>query len=204
MALQEMLLIGFTVGLTGAMMPGPMLFATIESSLRTGWTAGPRIVLGHAVLAAVTCLLIIYGMSAIVSQSAIRAISLIGGASLCLFGLLTLKNRGKASPDMKSSPVTASPFLAGIITSASNPYFWLWWLSAGSSLIMEGLRTGLIAAGIFVTGHWIADAVWYSFVSGSFSRGKAFISDRVYRHILTACGLFLFAFGSWFIVRQFG
>lgn len=68
---------------------------------------------------------------------------------------------------MKSSPVAASLFLARIITSASNPYFWLWWLSAGSSLIMEGLRTGLIAAGVFVTGHWIADAVWYSFVSGT-------------------------------------
>lgn len=32
----EMLLIGFAVGLTGAMVPGPMLFATIESSLRQG------------------------------------------------------------------------------------------------------------------------------------------------------------------------
>lgn len=202
MTLPEMLLIGFTVGLTGAMMPGPMLFATIESSLRAGWTAGPRIVLGHAVIEAAACVLIIYGMSAIVSESAIRIVSLIGGASLCLFGWLILKDRGKASLDMKGSPITSSPFLAGVITSASNPYFWIWWLSAGSSLIIEGLKTGLIAAGIFVTGHWIADAVWYSFISGSFGRGRTFMSDRMYRRILAACGLFLFVFGLWFIVRQ--
>ena len=35
------LLIGFTVGLTGALVPGPMLFATIEASLKKGWIAGP-------------------------------------------------------------------------------------------------------------------------------------------------------------------
>ncbi|MCX9010594.1 MAG: LysE family transporter [Candidatus Methanoperedens sp.] len=64
-----------------------------------------------------------------------------------MFGWLILKDRGKASLDMRGSPITASPFLAGVITSASNPYFWIWWLSAGSSLIMEGLKTGLIAAG---------------------------------------------------------
>jgi len=44
MTIIEMLFIGFAVGLTGAMVPGPMLFATIESSLKIGWTAGPKII----------------------------------------------------------------------------------------------------------------------------------------------------------------
>ncbi|MCX9010595.1 MAG: hypothetical protein OIN66_05665 [Candidatus Methanoperedens sp.] len=65
-----------------------MLFATIESSLRAGWTAGPRIVLGYAVLEAATCILVIYGMSAIMSESAIRVISIVGELrSVCSDGL---------------------------------------------------------------------------------------------------------------------
>jgi len=202
MTLLEMLLIGFAVGLTGAMAPGPMLFATIESSLRTGWAAGPKIVLGHAVLEAFISILIIYGMSALVNDSVIRIISFIGGIALCLFGWIVLRDRGKASLDIERSSATTEPVFAGILTSASNPYFWIWWLSAGNSLIMEGLKTGLIAAGIFITGHWIADMCWYSFVSISLSRGKTLMSNKVYRQILTACGLFLFIFGLWFIIRQ--
>ncbi len=198
----EMLLIGFAVGLTGAMTPGPMLFATIGSSLRAGWAAGPKIVLGHAVLEAFISILIVFGLSAVVSDSIIRTISFAGGLFLCIFGLFILRDMKKAIPDIEHAPAAAGPVFAGIITSASNPYFWLWWLSAGNSLIMEGLKTGLIAAGIFLTGHWIADTVWYSFVSFSLSRGKKFMPDNIYRHILTACGLFLFIFCLWFISRQ--
>lgn len=199
----EMLLIGFAVGLTGAMAPGPMLFATIESSLRAGWAAGPKIVIGHAVLEAFICILIVFGLSAVVSDSIIRTISFAGGLFLCIFGLFILRDRKKASLDIEHTPTAAGPIFAGVVTSASNPYFWLWWLSAGNSLIMEGLKTGLIAAGIFVMGHWIADTVWYSFVSVSLSRGKKFMSNNIYRYILTACGLFLLIFGLWFIIRQF-
>ncbi|MEA1895812.1 MAG: LysE family translocator, partial [Euryarchaeota archaeon] len=46
----ESLTFGFVIGLTGAIVPGPMLFATIDASLRRGWIAGPEIVLGHALV----------------------------------------------------------------------------------------------------------------------------------------------------------
>ncbi|MDP3105069.1 MAG: LysE family transporter [Candidatus Methanoperedens sp.] len=197
----EMLLIGFAVGLTGAMVPGPMLFATIESSLKTGWTAGPKIVFGHALLEIFTCILIIAGMTAIMNERVISAISLIGGISLIVFGGMILKGREKAGFDIKSSSSVTNPVLAGIMTSASNPFFWLWWLSAGNGLLVEGLRTGLTAAGVFVLGHWMADTAWYSLVSGSFSRGRSLMPERLYRSILAACGMFLIVFGLWFIIR---
>lgn len=116
----EMLLIGFAVGLTGAMTPGPMLFATIESSLRAGWVAGPKIVIGHAALEAFISILIVFGLSAVISNSIIR-ISFAGGLSLCIFGLFILRDRKKASLDIEHTPAAAGPVFAGIITSASNP-----------------------------------------------------------------------------------
>jgi threonine/homoserine/homoserine lactone efflux protein len=120
-----------------------------------------------------TCVLIIAGMTAIMNDSVISAISLIGGISLVIFGSLIFKGRDKASLEIRSGSLVAGPVLAGILTSASNPYFWLWWLSAGNGLLVEGLRTGLAAAGVFVLGHWMADAAWFLLVSGSFSSGKA-------------------------------
>jgi len=201
MTILEMLFIGFAVGLTGAMVPGPMLFATIESSLKSGWTAGPRIVFGHIILEIFTCVLIIAGMTAIMNDSIISAISVIGGISMVMFGGLIFKGREKASLDIESGTLVASPVLAGILTSASNPYFWIWWLSAGNGILMEGLRTGLAAACVFVLGHWMADAAWFLLVSGSFSQGKALMPEGVYRNLLAACGSFLIVFGLWFIIR---
>jgi threonine/homoserine/homoserine lactone efflux protein len=39
----ETLILAFTIGLTGALAPGPTLVATINSSLQRGWTMGPKV-----------------------------------------------------------------------------------------------------------------------------------------------------------------
>ncbi|QLC49515.1 LysE family transporter [Methanolobus zinderi] len=196
----EMLAIGFAVGMTGALVPGPMLFATIDTSLKKGWRAGPELVLGHAALELVICILILYGITA-VSDNTILAISIIGGATLIIFGLLTIRGAKKASdPINEHTGTSTSPILAGIVTSASNPYFWIWWLAAGSALVLRGLEISMFAAAMFVIGHWTADLGYFTFVSASFSRGKKLMSPKLYERVLMSCGLFLVLFGSWFII----
>lgn len=198
--LLEMLTIGFAVGMTGALVPGPMLFATIDTSLKRGWQAGPEIFAGHAALEFLVCLFIIYGITS-VSDNMVTAISLIGGAALVIFGFLTVKNAKSAAGSMhEHGKASASPMLAGVVASASNPYFWLWWLAAGSALVLRGLEISILAAAMFVTGHWLADLGYFTVVSTSFSRGKRFMSPKLYEMVLISCGLFLVLFGSWFII----
>jgi threonine/homoserine/homoserine lactone efflux protein len=198
--LLEMLAIGFAVGMTGALVPGPMLFTTIDTSLKRGWQAGPEIFIGHAALEFLVCIFVIYGIASI-SDSTVMAISIIGGITLVIFGILTIRNAKGATRSMdKHGTVGTNPVLAGIVTSISNPYFWLWWLAAGSALLLKGLEISLFAAALFVTGHWLADLSYFTLVSVSFSRGKRLMSPKVYERVLTSCGLFLVLFGSWFIV----
>ena len=45
-----MLAMAFVIGLTGALAPGPTLVATVNSSLRYGWKAGPKVAAGHALV----------------------------------------------------------------------------------------------------------------------------------------------------------
>ena len=198
--LLEMLAIGFAVGMTGALVPGPMLFATIDTSLKKGWKAGPEVFIGHAALEFLVCILVIFGMTT-VSDNTVLVISMIGGGTLIIFGILTIRNAKGAGDSMyEHKTVNTNPALAGVITSASNPYFWLWWLAAGSALVLRGLEIGLLAAALFVIGHWIADLSYFTVVSTSFSRGKRLMSPKVYERVLMSCGLFLVLFGSWFII----
>lgn len=72
----EALLLGFSVGLTGALVPGPMLFATIEISLKKGWLAGPQVVFGHMLVEAMLYMLILLGAVSIVDSDMISLIFL--------------------------------------------------------------------------------------------------------------------------------
>ncbi len=91
------LLLGFTLGLTGALVPGPMLFATIELSLRKGWLAGPKVVFGHILVEPVLSVLILFGAASLIGSGTISAISVIGGLALAVFGMLTVKDAKAAA-----------------------------------------------------------------------------------------------------------
>lgn len=197
----QMLVIGFTIGLTGALVPGPMLFATIETSLKKGWTSGPLVVSGHALIELLIFILIAAGFSTLAFQGAVPWISTVGGGVLVVFGVMTLQ-AGKEASLSGGNSVFSSPFTAGVITSVSHPYFWLWWLTAGAGLILMGLKTSMLVATTFLFGHLMADLSWYTLVSTAFSRGRSLMSDRTYRLTLMGCGLFLVLFGIWFMSAQ--
>lgn len=200
------ILLGFTIGLTGALMPGPMLFATIETSLKKGWTAGPEVVLGHMMIELVICLLIFFGAATFFGNSAISFIFLIGGLALVVFGLLTVKDaRSAAFSSMTSQnssglKMQSNPTLMGLVTSVSNPYFWIWWLTAGGAILLREYELGIFSAIAFILGHWTADLSWFTAVSGSISRGKALLSQKTHTYVLYACGAFLIVFGFYFML----
>jgi threonine/homoserine/homoserine lactone efflux protein len=197
----KMLGIGFFLGLTGALVPGPMLFATIETSLTKGWLSGPKVVSGHALIELVIFVLIVAGFSTQAAQGAVLWISIVGGAVLVVFGIMTIKE-GKHATLSGGNSVFKSPFAAGVVTSISHPYFWLWWLTVGAGLVLMGLEISLVAAVIFLLGHLIADLSWYTLVSTAFSRGKSLMSEGTYQKILVGCGVFLMVFGVWFMTSQ--
>jgi len=202
-AIIEMFFLGFLIGLTGALAPGPTLIATINASLKGGWTMGPRVTLGHAVVEVVMVLLIIAGLSVIIGGY-FWLIGGIGGAALIVFGVFTIIESRHTEfdlmpPQSEGLGTTTGPFLAGMLTSISNPYFWLWWLTVGSALMIGALYGGIATAIAFIIGHWAADLAWFTLVSISVHRGRFLLRGREYRWILALCGLFLIVFGVYYV-----
>jgi len=191
----ETLILAFTIGLTGALAPGPTLVVTINSSLQRGWTMGPKVAAGHALAEVVIFLLIVGGLAAVAEEET-GIVAAVSGTALILFGLLTLKGSKTATMEISEKGATSNPYLAGALTSVANPYFWIWWLSVGSALVLAELREGLVLAMIFMIGHWGADFGWYTFVSTSLDRGRTLLSEANYRRTLALCGAFLVLFGA--------
>jgi threonine/homoserine/homoserine lactone efflux protein len=139
----------FIVGLSGAMMPGPLLTATMVSSAERGWLAGPQIVLGHALLELALVAALLAGIAQFLVQPTVTmVIALVGGVFLIYLGITMIRDVGmgrlKTLPgsDAQSGsvPVTMHPILAGILISLFNPFWSVWW--ATSWLELPNLFSG--------------------------------------------------------------
>ena len=192
------LVLGFLIGLTGALAPGPTLVATINASLAGNWTAGLKVSLGHIVIETAIFFLIILGLASVANPYT-TAIAVIGGIALIVFGIMTISGSRSASLSAAPAQTKTSPYMAGLLTSAANPYFWIWWLSVGSALLIKALAGGLLLAVVFMIGHWAADTSWYVFVSTGVSKGRTILSDTTYHCIMAACGVFLVLFGLYYL-----
>lgn len=137
-------------------------------------------------------------------QGSSLVIAGVGGAALFVFGVLTVQSARGATLSLSSRSVgSRSPVVAGLITSISNPYFWIWWFSVGSVLLISSLANGLAGLVAFITGHWLSDLSWFTLVSVSIHKSRVLLGDREYKLILYACGGVLMIFGVWFIVSEF-
>jgi threonine/homoserine/homoserine lactone efflux protein len=195
----EMLSLGFLIGLTGALAPGPTLIATINASLKGGWSMGPRVTLGHMAVELVMVLLIVAGVSIIFGEYT-WLVAGVGGLALILFGILTLRDARTATIDISAEQTrSAQPFLAGVITSISNPYFWIWWFTVGSALLIGAYEGGIVLAVAFIIGHWAADLGWFTLISVSIHRGRFILEERQYHWLLGFCGAFLILFGVYYL-----
>jgi len=206
-------LLGLVIGLTGALAPGPTLVATVNTAVTGGWKTGPRVSAGHALVEAVIFSGIVLGLGTVPAVTEYAGlIGAVGGTALVLFGVLTLKGAGSPAP---GSPVpegsgrqpgrgTANPYLAGAVTSVANPYFWVWWFSVGSALVLAAAQQAFFFALAFLAGHWSADFGWYTAVSAGVHRGRRIFDERAYTWVLRGCGLFLILFGISYITLAAG
>jgi threonine/homoserine/homoserine lactone efflux protein len=98
-----------------------------------------------------------------------------------------------------------NPVLAGALISMSNPYWWIWWVTIGSALLvkfdvsMEKWQ-GLLA---FFLGHELGDLGWYMAVSVAIHFGGRAIPRGVLAGLLTACGVVIIGFGAYLGVSPF-
>ena len=90
--------------------------------------------------------------------------------------------------------------VAGVATSALNPFFILWWATIGSVLIMNSLEFGIAGFVLFTLVHWLCDLVWLSFVSILVYRTQSLWGRKFQQGLFITCSLLLIGFGGWFLI----
>lgn len=205
MSLWGVFISAFLIGFSGAMMPGPMLGVTINGSLKRGYTAGPLVVLGHGILELILIIVMTFGLKDFFSNPTVSGfIGLFGGAYLAWMGYGMMKSSitkaiSLENHEVKDSAIIRNLVISGVIVSATNPYFILWWSSTGIESIRRAYSLGMTGVLFFFGGHILSDFVWFSAISFAFSKGKKLFSDVLYRRIILFLGIFIVAFSIYFI-----
>jgi len=186
------------ISCSGAMQPGPVTAAAIAMGARNRW-AGTLLAIGHGIIEFPLMVLIIFGLGKYFELQKVQiAIGLAGGAFLLLMaiqGLLSLK----AKAENKSRVFTNKPVLAGIILSAGNPYFLLWWATVGLALATQATQWGIWAFALFALTHWSVDLIWLQILSWASSKGSVLLGPRGMRIVLMICSAALLVFGLFFV-----
>ncbi|MEX0656675.1 MAG: LysE family transporter [Nitrosopumilaceae archaeon] len=189
------------ISTSGVMSPGPLFAANIFYGLKEGAKGGLKMSFGHTVVELPLIILLGIGIVSLESAPQFRIIIAILGA-LGLFGFAGLQLKSVFGQDVNHQiKTTYGPFLSGILFSALNPFFIIWWFTVGFKLISDSIVLwslwGLLI--LFALHIWM-DFAWLASTSYLSSKSSKFLSQRNYRFLFIVISGFMIYFGITFLL----
>jgi threonine/homoserine/homoserine lactone efflux protein len=177
-------------------MPGPLFAVTLEKAAESK-TAGFLISIGHGIVEFPLMFLIYFWLSSFAIPEIVTiTIGLVGGFVMILMGFQTFRNRKKVEENYFHS--RRDTLAAGIRTTAANAGFILWWLTIGTTLIINAQQFGFAGFSVFAVVHWLCDFVWYTVVAFAIFKSKRLWNEKVHSAIFLFCFAVFVGFGAWF------
>jgi len=196
----EFAIIVIIISASGVMSPGPLFAANITYGLKQGTKAGIKIAIGHSLVELPLVILLGIGILSLEIFPEFKTIiSILGAITLFVFAFIqiksTLKKNEKSETKLKQGPI-----ITGVVLSALNPFFIIWWLTIGLKLISDAMAiwafVGILI--VFVLHVWM-DFVWLGSTAFLISKSKKIISNTNYKIIMLALSAVLIYFGITFL-----
>ncbi len=200
----EFALLVIVISASGVMSPGPLFAATVSYGLRGGTRAGIKIAIGHTIVELPLVILLGIGVFSFESLPQFRIIvSIFGAVTLFVFAAIQIKTIFRRKELILSNP-KQGPILTGILFSALNPFFIIWWFTIGFKLISDSLIFwSFWGVGIMFLFHIWMDFVWLGAIAFLASKGTKLFSNKNYRIFIVILSGVLVYFGFTFLVDVF-
>ena len=203
--MQEFLGFALTViiiSVTGVMSPGQLFTANIMHGLKEGMQSGLKIAAGHTVIELPLIILLAVGVISLETIPEFKTTIVLLGA-IGLFGFAGLQIKNVLTKNMQPGiQVKHGAFLTGILFSALNPFFIIWWFTIGFKLISDSIELwSYWGIGILFGVHIWMDFVWLGFVAFSASKAGNILSNQNYRILMIALSGVLIYFGISFVLE---
>jgi threonine/homoserine/homoserine lactone efflux protein len=198
----------FLAALGAVASPGPVSTAIVSQAPRRGWTVGPLVASGHALMELCIVLLITLGLGTLLAHQGVQtAIALAGALLLAWMGasLLWAVWRGRIHlprQDQQEGALSIRQLIGlGIAATLTNPFWYAWWVTVAAAYLVQARALSLAAVLAFYLGHISADYLWDTLLSTVIGGGRRWMTDGLYRGLIVLCGGF-FLYLGWMFLRQ--
>ena len=197
---------------SGALMPGPLFFTVISHGMKSGAKGGLFFSIGHTLFELPLVLFLAFiwnfGVTQVTDQSIIKlSIGIVGGLALIAFGAIQIYEsiKSKTSNYQKEanpkSQKLRHPLVLGLAFTGLNPFFIVWWLTAGLKLIGDAMTTASFAGVLIMyVAHVWMDYAWLTATAYLANRGTNILGSKGYRILIAVFGVVLICFGTYFLV----
>jgi threonine/homoserine/homoserine lactone efflux protein len=197
--LLEFSVLVIVISASGVMAPGPLFAANIAHGLKDGAKSGIKMAIGHTIVELPLVILLGIGVFSLELFPEFRTvISILGAITLFVFAAMQIKTifRNKES----TTNLKQGPLVSGIVLSALNPFFIIWWLTIGFKLISDAMLiwafSGILV--LFVLHIWM-DFAWLGAISYLASKSAKILSNKNYKIIMMGLSVMLVYFGITFL-----
>ena len=197
----EFAILVIIISASGVMSPGPLFAANITYGLREGVKSGIKIAIGHSIVELPLVILLGIGVFSLEIFPEFRTIiSIFGAITLFVFAGIQIKTILKKNKNISLKP-KQGPIVTGILLSALNPFFIVWWLTIGFKLISDAMLIWAFAGIliVFVFHIWM-DFAWLGITAFLASKSRKIISNRNYKIMILLLSLTLIYFGITFLM----
>lgn len=188
---------------SGALAPGPLFFTNITHGIKSGAKGGLYFSVGHTIFEFSLVMFLAITLQTVVNEPLIKlVVGVAGGTALLIFGSLQIRGvltSKSAVAGMEGIP-SKNPLLLGTLFTGLNPYFIIWWLTVGMTLIVTALDLASLA-GVFIMyiSHVWMDYAWLTGTAYLAKKGTSIVGSRGYRIVMVAFGGILIYFGLYFL-----
>lgn len=208
----DFLVMVILVTVSGALAPGPLFFTVISHGMKSGAKGGLAFSIGHTLfefsLVLFLAFVLNFGVEQVSAQSGIRLlIGIVGGLALYAFGILQIYEsiKPRTGNYQKESETKLQrirhPILLGLAFTGLNPFFIVWWLTAGLELIRRALMiASFVGVLVMYVAHVWMDYAWLTATAYLAKRGANILGSKGYKMLMAVFGAVLICFGTYFII----
>ena len=198
------------VTVSGALAPGPLFFTVIFHGMKSGAKGGLAFSIGHTLfefsLVLFLAFILNFGVKPAAGESVMKlSIGIVGGLALIAFGAIqiyeTAKSKtGNYQKEVQSQKVR-NPLVLGLAFTGLNPFFIVWWLTTGLTLIEQALAIASFAGVLLMyVAHVWMDYAWLTVTAYLDKKGVNVLGSKWYRILVALFGVILIFFGINFVV----
>jgi len=179
-------------GLTGGLAPGPLMTLVISQTLRHGAKEGMKTALAPLITDGPIMIVLLLFLGRIAAIRSLVGVIAIAG----VLYLLYLAWESWSAPPPGATETSAAPrsIVRGAVVNFLNPNPYLFWLTAGTPMLIKAWRHSALAAAAFITVFFVCLVGSKLLLALVLARSREHVVGRWYRPVMRTLALLLVVF----------